>query len=95
MLRSARNKIESAFRRLKARILIRAIDIHLKYVPNIMFACFTLHNICEKQKVSVDPVVFENIIIEERRNANKVDKLNSYTIAARGKVRETLTDYFK
>ena len=47
------------------------------------------HNFCEKQKISVDSVVVENII-EERRNANKVYKLNSYTAAAGEKVRETL-----
>ena len=47
------------------------------------------HNFCEKQKISVDSVVVENII-EERRNANKVYKLNSYTTAAGEKVRETL-----
>ena len=47
------------------------------------------HTFCEKQNISVDSVVVENII-EERRNANKVYKLNSYTNAAGEKVRETL-----
>ena len=97
MLRSARNQIECAFGRLKARwrILNRAMDIHVKHVPSVILACFVLHNYYEKQNVSVDPVVIENIIIEERRNVNKIDKLNSYTTAAGGKVRDTLTDYFK
>ena len=48
----------------------------------------------KNEKFPVDPVMVENINTEERRNANKVDKLNSYTIAAGGKVRETLIDYF-
>ena len=48
----------------------------------------------KNKKFPVDPVIVAKINIEERRNANKVDKLNSYTIAAGGKVRETLTDYF-
>ena len=77
------------------RILNRAIDIHIKHVPNVIITCSVIHNFCEKQKVSVHPVLAENIIIEERRSENKVDKLNSYTTAAGGKIRETLTDYFK
>ena len=36
----------------------------------------------KNEKFPVDPVMVENINIEERRNANKVDK------------RETLIDYF-
>ena len=39
------------------RILNRDIDIHIKYAPNVIFACFALPNFCEKQKVSVDPVL--------------------------------------
>jgi len=97
MLRSARNQIECAFGRLKARwrILNRAMDIHIKHVPNVILACFVLHNYCEKQKVPVDPVLIENIIIEEHRYVNTIDRLNSYNTTAGGKVRDTLTDYFK
>ena len=60
------------------------------------YACmFALHNYCEKHKISVDSKVVEDVMIEERRIVDKIDKLNSYTTTAGGKVRDTLTDYFK
>lgn len=56
MLRSARNPIECAFGRLKARwqILNKRIDMALKSVPNIVYGCFVLHNICEIKGVTID-----------------------------------------
>ena len=56
MLRNARNPTECAFGRLKARwqILNKRIDMGLKSVPNIVYACFVLHNICEIKGVTVD-----------------------------------------
>ena len=51
MLRNARNPTECAFGRLKARW---QIDMGLKSVPNIVYACFVLHNICEIKGVTVD-----------------------------------------
>ena len=47
MLRSARNQIECAFGRLKARwrILLRSMDLKLEDMPDIILACFFLHNI--------------------------------------------------
>lgn len=46
MLRGARNQIECAFGRLKARwrILLRPMDIPVRNLPNVIFACFVLHN---------------------------------------------------
>ena len=48
-LSSARAVVECAFGRLNARfgILRRAIDIGLQNLPNIILACFVLHNFCE------------------------------------------------
>ena len=56
MLQSARNPIECAFGRLKARwqILNKRIDMGLVLVPNIVYACFVLHNFCEKHGVSME-----------------------------------------
>ena len=97
MLRSAGNQVECAFGRLKARwrILTRPIDVNVKNVPSIILSCFVLHNYCEKRNVSVDQTSSENIVIEERRFVNKIDKLISYTTTVRIKVKETITDYFK
>ena len=46
---SARNVIECSFGRLKARFgcLRRAMDINLGDLPNVIYACFVLHNYCE------------------------------------------------
>lgn len=55
MLRAARNPIECAFGRLKARwaILTRKIDLKLETIPKVVYACFVLHNYCEKERVYV------------------------------------------
>ena len=51
-LSSARMVIECAFGRLKARFgcLNRNMDINLKDLPNVIYACFVLHNFCEMHK---------------------------------------------
>lgn len=56
MLRSARNPVECAFGRLKARwsILTRKIDLQIKAIPIVMYACFVLHNFCEKNNSYID-----------------------------------------
>ena len=97
MLRSARNQVERAFGRLKARwrILLQSIDVNTENVPNIMLSCFVLHNYCEKRHVSVNQTSSKNIVIAERRFVNKIDKLNSYATTVGNKVRETITNYFK
>ena len=52
MPRSARNQIECSFGRLKARwaIFTRKIDFKLEILPTIIYACFILHNYCEKKQ---------------------------------------------
>ena len=51
-LSSARMVIECAFGRLKARFgcLNRNMDINLKDLPNVIYACFVLHNFCKIHK---------------------------------------------
>ena len=52
---SARNVIECAFGRLKARFssLRREMDINLIDLPTVIYACFILHNFCEVNKESI------------------------------------------
>lgn len=52
---SARNVIECAFGRLKARFgcLKRAMDINLQDLPSVIYACFVLNNYCEFNNESV------------------------------------------
>ena len=72
MLRSARNQIECAFGRLKARwrILLRPMDIPVDKLPNIIFACFVLHNFCERQNADLDTQMVDQIILNERSNTD-------------------------
>ena len=97
MFRSARNMIECAFGRLKARwrILLRPMDIPVEKQPNIICACFGIHNFCEKVKGEVDANFVEKIVQEERRAKLSVDKHNSYTSLAGRKVRKAITSYFE
>ena len=47
-------------------------------LPNVIYACFILHNFCEAQKSEIDPVELEVVMQEEIRTHLKQDKLNSY-----------------
>ena len=69
MLRSTRNTTECAFENFKARwrILQRLMDIPVDKLPNVMYACFVLHNFCDARKSEIDPVELEVVMQEERR----------------------------
>ena len=66
---------------------MRPMDILVSHLPNAIFACFVLHNFCERENVDVDEQVVEQVIHEGRRGIIKVDKLNSYTTPIGTKVR--------
>ena len=57
---------------------MRPMDIPVSHLPNVIFACFVLHNFCERENVDVDKQVVEQVIQEECCGIIKVDKLNSY-----------------
>ena len=50
LLHAARNPIECAFGRLNARwsILAQTMDLKLESIPVVVYACFILHNFCQK-----------------------------------------------
>ena len=83
-MRDARNPIECAFGRLKARwaILTRKIDFKLETIPKLVYACFVLHNFCEKNNVTVDQDAVNNQIEFIRKNEtehqNIPDPIYSY-----------------
>lgn len=56
MLHSARNQIESAFGRLKARwsILTTKMDFKREALPTIIYARFVLYNYCEQHNLNID-----------------------------------------
>lgn len=69
MLCSARNVIECAFGRLKARFsaLKREMDINLDDLPSVIYACFVLHNFCEENKDYVSEELVRTVVDEEQR----------------------------
>ena len=96
---SARNVIECAFGRLKARFgcLKRAMDINLDELPYVIFACFALHNFCELNNESINDETVRMAITYDR-DFQPPTALNRYAVSSNeteGKrIRRTLTNYF-
>ncbi|XP_059916153.1 uncharacterized protein LOC132464015 [Gadus macrocephalus] len=57
-LTSARTTAETAFERLKSRwrVLLKRSDCHFTFTPHVVGACCALHNFCENEKESVNPI---------------------------------------
>ena len=70
------------------------MDIPVQKLPNVIIACFVLHNFCERQKTDVNTALVEEIV-PKQRSKTIIDKVNSYTIPIGRKVRNTITSYFK
>ena len=101
MLRSARNKVECAFGRLKARwrFLTRKVDLKFEMVPTVSYTCFVLHNFLEMQKMPIDEdaVLAQKLRhqIEEENAANIPDPIYSCDSEEGQYVRSVLTEYIK
>ena len=101
LLRSARNQIECAFGRLKARwrFLTRVVDIRLEMVPTVAHSCFILHNYCERNGNRIDEDEIQAQVlrhqIEERRAPNTPDPVYSSNNGEGEYVRSILKDYVK
>ena len=99
MLRAARNPVECAFGRLKARwsILTRKIDFKLESVPFLIYACFVLHNFCELESCHLDENLVRMQILrnkaEEEKLKNFPDPVYSYDNGEGEFVRSVLTSY--
>ena len=87
LLRSARNPVECAFGRLKARwsILTRKVDLKLDNIPTVIYPCFVLHNFCKYHNTYVDEdLVKLQIEVAKRNNEgidNAPDPVYSYNIS--------------
>lgn len=96
---SARNVIECAFGRLKARfsLLRRATDINLLDLPTVVYACFVLHNFCEinKERISDEQV---RSAVEYEQQIQPIDERFVGPVNEVGKqakqARRILTEYF-
>ena len=99
MLRSARNPIESAYGRLKARwqILNKRINLKLQTVPQLIYACFVLHNFCQKNGLRVpDDNVQRQMDYDKEVQPNvQPDRIYSYNTTEGERVRELLTSYIE
>lgn len=99
MLRSARNPIECAYGRLKARwqILNKINDMGLNFIPNIVYACCVLHNICELRGMNVDDDVLAQQMARDRLTQPDTapDRLYSFNTAEGAYVRNIITSYYK
>ena len=100
MLRSARNQIECAFGRLKARwrILNRCIDVDLELTFSLVYTCFVLHNFCEDNEVDIHCELIHAEVIAEKRSQcwdhhNKLDKLYAYNLSRGVQAREAVPQY--
>ncbi|XP_028416187.1 putative nuclease HARBI1 [Dendronephthya gigantea] len=101
MLRSARNPIECAFGRLKARwsILSRKMDLKLTTVPKNVLACFVLHNFCELHHDDIDVELVRNQIArnitDENMHRDFPDPVYSGNTGEGEAIRNTLTEYIQ
>ena len=97
LLRSARNPIECAFGRLKARwqILNRSVDLKLEHVPEWVYSCFVLHNFCEVNGVNIDDDhVRQQIEYDKEMQPNVApDRIFSCNSAGGIRVRDIISKY--
>ena len=79
-LSSARMVIECAFGQVKGRfrILQRNIDLSLTYLPDLICACFVLHNCCELQSESVPDDCIKSTIAYEREFQPPTEHVNTF-----------------
>ena len=99
-LRSARNQIECAFGRLKARwrILGRCLDVDLDFAPTLIYSCFVLHNYCEISNAEICRDDVQRLITIEKQTQccehhEKMDQLFSYSTGRGKQIREALKEY--
>ena len=99
LLRSARNPVECAFGRLKARwaVLTRKVDLNLTTVPTVptvIHACFVLQNFCEMNSTCIDKELVRSQIQVAAAAQNKAipDLIYSCNSSELEAVRDTIID---
>lgn len=93
---SARMVIECAFGRLKGRFMMlkRAMDVNMEDLPDVIYACFVLHNFCEMNKESVPTEHVEAVQQYDREYQPSTEPLpNSHNESAGKRVRQILTEF--
>lgn len=92
----ARMVIECAFGRLKGRFMMlkRAMDINMSDLPNVIYACFVLHNFCElnNESLPAEPAASAQAYDREFQPATE-PLANSHNESEGKKVRRILTEF--
>lgn len=98
MLRGARNAIECAYGRLKARWTILSVPLNFKLqeVSVIIITCFVLHNWCEEHDVGIDDAAVIDQIQrdQEMQPSRTIDRRYTFTFSEGRKIRDIIKDYF-
>eukprot|EP00794_Sanderia_malayensis_P020819 gene20819-biopygen15353 len=101
LLRAARNPIQCAYGRLKARwsILTRKVDLKLESIPIVIYACFVLHNYCERNNTYIDEFQVRGQLDigkqNEIKNQNNPDPIYSCDAGEGEIIRNILVDSIK
>ena len=94
MLRSARNQIECAYDRLKARwqILTKAMNFKFEDISQLIYACFVMHNYCELNNTALDEQGVQRFMDLERENEQAGSRIYSVSTFGGTRTRSVLTD---
>ena len=98
-LSSARVSVEMAFGRLKSRwrILKKESDINYKFMPQVVAACCTLHNIIEENG-DIDMTFSDSpheILQEQQNEPNVIQNVNPQGIETRTHLKNYLSNNFE
>ena len=75
------------------------MDFKLEKIPDIIYACFVVHNFCERYSVSINEeqvkTQLELLKINKTQFKNLADPIFSYVEGEEEVIRKTLTDLIK
>ena len=63
-------------------------------IPDIVFACFVLHNFCQERNIEPILADMDRVIIMERGNVPTKDIVYTYNTKDGGAIRDAITWYF-
>ena len=63
-------------------------------IPDIVFACFVLHNFCEERNIEPILADMDRVNIMERGNVPTKDIVYTYNTKDGGAIRDAITWYF-
>ena len=70
------------------------MDLKLEDIPDIVLACFVLHNFCEKRNIQPILADMDRVITMENVNTSTKDIVYKYKTKNGGAVRDAIRQYF-